>query len=168
MVRKMQSKIILYLINNRRRSFLGQCPPLLMALALLLWKLPASSPPTRVDEDEVPVQKKSKLARIDFLGASLLASTIVTFLLILNLGPRADSAQTISILAVILVVLIALFILVERRRVSQAIFPLSLLTNRDVITAYLIAALQVGAQCGVSPTYFVDVIRGTVLVNDTL
>jgi hypothetical protein len=128
-----------------------------MALALLLWKLPSSSPTTRVEEDEPdsPSHKNTKLARIDFLGAVLLASAIVTFLLILNLGPKVDSAQTISTLVLLLAVLGGFFVWVESRQASQAIFPLSLLTNRDVVTAYLIAALQVGAQCGVSTTYLV-------------
>jgi hypothetical protein len=151
-----------YSISNHHRSFYGQCPPLLLALALVVWRLPPS-PSTRrsgQDDSKSPSRESSKLARIDFLGAILLAGTIITFLLILdNLGSKRDSAPKISVLAVLVVVLCGFLVWVEKRWAREPIFPLSLLANRDVVTSYLIAALQVAAQSGVYLTCPVNVIQ---------
>jgi hypothetical protein len=151
MVRDRSSMLQHYSISNHHRSFYGQCPPLLLALALVVWRLPPS-PSTRrsgQDDSKSPSRESSKLARIDFLGAILLAGAIITFLLILDLGSKRDSALKISVLAVLVVVLCGFLVWVEKRWAREPIFPLSLLANRDVVTSYLTAALQIAAQSGV-------------------
>jgi hypothetical protein len=161
MVRDRSSMLQHYSISNHHRSFYGQCPPLLLALALMVWRLPPSSSTRRSGQDDSgsPSRESSKLARIDFLGAILLAGTIITLLLILDLGSKRGSAPKISVLAVLAVVLCGFFVLVEKRWAREPIFPLSLLANRDVVTSYLIAALQVSAQSGVCLTCPVNVIQ---------
>jgi hypothetical protein len=161
MVRDRSSMLQHYSISNHHRSFYGQCPPLLLALALVVWRLPPS-PSTRrsgQDDSKSPSRESSKLARIDFLGAILLAGTIITFLLILDLGGKRGSAPKISVLAVLVVVLCGFLVWVEKRWAREPIFPLSLLANRDVVTSYLIAALQIAAQSGVCLTCPVNVIQ---------
>lgn len=158
MVRDRSSMLQHYSISNHHRSFYGQCPPLLLALALVVWRLP----PTRrsgQDDSKSPSRESSKLARIDFLGAILLAGTIITFLLILDLGSKRDSAPKISVLAVLVVVLCGFLVWVEKRWAREPIFPLSLLAHRDVVTSYLMAALQIAAQSGVCLTCPVNVIQ---------
>jgi hypothetical protein len=137
--------------SNHHRSFMGQCPLLVIALACVLWRLPSSPSKKRLEQGNIDStsHERQKLARIDFLGAFLLAGSIVTLLLILDSGSKINSALNISVLVVLLGVLLASFGWVESRWASETIFPLSLLANRDVVTSYFIAALQVGAQCGV-------------------
>ena len=154
MVRDCSSILQHYSISNHHRSFYGQCPPLLLALALMVWRLPPSPSTKRLGQDDSmsPSRESSKLARIDFLGAILLAGTIITFLLILDLGSKRGSAPKISVLAVLVVVLGGFLVWVEKRWAREPIFPLSLLANRDVVTSYLLAALQIAAQSGVCLT----------------
>ena len=161
MVRDRSSMLQHYSISNHHRSFYGQCPPLLFALAFVARRLPPSpsTRKSRQDDSKSPSCESSKLARIDFLGAILLAGAIITFLLILDLGSKRGSTPKISVLAVLVVVLCGFLVWVEKCWAREPIFPLSLLANRDVITSYLIAALQVAAQSGVCLACPVNVIQ---------
>jgi len=120
--------------NEGHKSFLGQCPPTILALALVAWKLHISS------KEEGPAQMHiSKVKCIDFLGAIFLFVSIVCGLLVLDMGgqrmPWTDpvvlglfSAATASL---------SLFVLVEGLFAKEPIFPLRLLLNRDVTTSYI-------------------------------
>lgn len=94
-----------------------------------------------------------KLKRIDFLGSGLLSATIICFLLVLDLGGQKMpwSSPVVLVLAGLAVAFGLLFLLVEGYWAREPVFPLRLLIHRDVITAYLIAGLQIAAQFGVSP-----------------
>jgi MFS family permease len=77
----MPLNVKLLLTVRYERSFLGQCPPTALALALVLWKL-------RIPSLEKSTKQShfSKLRRIDFIGAILLSVSIVCGLLVLDLG----------------------------------------------------------------------------------
>jgi len=135
------------LINISGRSFLGQCPPTLLAISLVLWKL-------RIPSLESPTKQSqfSKLRRIDFIGAILLTISIVCGLLVLQFGGQAmlwTSSKVLTLLGVSLVAGNA-FLLVEGFWAKEPIFPLRLLLNRDVLTSYTNIAFQTGAQGAVS------------------
>lgn len=132
--------------------FQYQAPLALFAVLLIWWKAPQDhesiSKSAHAPKEE---SAASKLRRVDFLGASFLATSIVTFLLILNLA-----SKTLTILDPLLLSLCALwtgsgllFLLVEAKYASEPIFPLQLLVRRDVLTAYLITALMIMGQMGV-------------------
>ena len=93
----------------------------------------------------------AKLRRVDFLGSLSLAAAIVGFLVFLDLGGQ-KLPWTHPVLWIILgaaAVFSILFLLVEAFIAVEPIFPLRLLVHRDVVTAYIIAALQGGAQFAV-------------------
>ena len=130
------------------RSFLGQCPPTALAIALVLWKLQIPSLETSAKQSYF-----SKLRRIDFIGAILLSVSIVCGLLVLDLGGQKmlwSSPKVLTLLAISLTSGSA-FLLVEGFWAKEPIFPLRLLLNRDVITSYVNLAFQTGAQGAVSP-----------------
>lgn len=129
------------------RSFLGQCPPTILALALVAWKLDISS------KEEGPRQcHLSKLKRIDFLGAIFLSLSIVCGLLVLDLGGQRMSWTDPMVLGLFSAstASLSLFALVEGHVAKEPIFPLRLLLNRDVITSYINLCFQTGAQGAVS------------------
>jgi hypothetical protein len=128
------------------RSFIGQCPPTLLAALLVRWKLP--SPRAPQESAESPAEK---LERIDFLGSGLLSTTIICFLLVLDLGGQKMpwNSALVLVLASLSLVLGLSFLLVEGYWAKEPVFPLRLLIHRDVLTAYLIAGIQTAAQLGV-------------------
>jgi hypothetical protein len=95
----------------------------------------------------------SKLRNIDFLGAILLATTIVAFLLGINLASKRLTLWGPLVLG--FCVLFAgsslLLMLVEARYALERIFSLRLLIKRDVLVAYLIVGLMVASQINVRP-----------------
>lgn len=56
-----------------------------------------------------------------------------------------------------------LFVLVEAYWTEEPVFPIRLMLHQDVLTSYLIAGLQIGAQTGVSPLSFPSSQSGHVL-----
>jgi hypothetical protein len=104
-------------------------------------------------------QQRSSLARIDFVGAFLLALTILAFLLPLQIG-GVKVPWTHPIIFILLasgVVLGALFAATEERWAKEPIFPLSLLRQRDIVLTYILSSAQTGAQLGLMfavPLYF--------------
>ncbi|KIY47896.1 MFS general substrate transporter [Fistulina hepatica ATCC 64428] len=138
-----------------RWSFIGQGPIIGIAIALVAAKLYVPAP----TYEPGALRKSSRLARIDFVGAFLVASTIVAFLLALDLGGQKLpwTHPLIIFMIVAAIVLGALFVIYEDRVARDPIFPPRLLMMRDVITAYLVMALQTAAQLGVMyaiPLYF--------------
>ena len=141
---------------NGSRSFAGQAPLLVIAIILCAYQLPAniglegkSSPE---DDGDPKLSTRSKLGRVDFLGGFVLALLILTFLLPLEIGgvkvpwshPLIPALFTLSGL------LVVVFVVVEKRWAREPIIPLKLFTQKDVVAAFAIMALQGGAQFGVS------------------
>lgn len=129
-----------------RWSFLGQCPPAMLALALVAYKLQV---PAMNDSKQTHLQK---LGRIDFLGAIFLSVSIVCGLLVLDLGGQRLTWTEPIVLGLFGAALISLhlFLLIEGFHAKEPIFPLRLLLNRDVITTYINLGFQTGAQGAVS------------------
>lgn len=134
------------------RSFYIQCPLAMFALLLVTWKVKSPAPPASSESDKHGSQL-GKLRRIDFLGAISLALTIVSFLLILDLGGQKVSWTNplIWVLCAIVAFCGIFFTLNEAYIAREPIFPLRLLVHRDVVAAYLLQALQSAAQFAVRP-----------------
>ncbi|RDW91785.1 MFS general substrate transporter-53 [Coleophoma crateriformis] len=137
-----------------RWSFLGQCPPTLLASALVIWELQVSCHQDNRNEGHL-----SKLRRIDFLGAILLSVSIVCGLLVLDFGAQRKPWTHPSVSWLLGASLAAgnLFIVVEGFWAKEPIFPLRLLLNRDVVTSYINLGFQTGAQMAMMmlvPMYF--------------
>jgi MFS family permease len=130
-----------------RWSFIGQGPPVLLAILLIAFTLPSNV--TAVKKGE-----PSKLRRVDFVGAFLLAVTIVGFLGALSLGGQQVpwSHPLIWGLLVGSLVLGTVFLGWEIKCAFEPIFPPQLVVKRDVITAYAVCALQTSAQVAVRNT----------------
>jgi hypothetical protein len=97
-----------------------------------------------------------KFLRIDFLGSFFLALAIVTLLLSLHLFFKAENpSDSLPIIAVSTgLASLVIFVLVEKYKAVEPIFPLELLVKRDVVACYAILALQSGAQLTVSVEVF--------------
>jgi hypothetical protein len=97
-----------------------------------------------------------KFRRIDFLGSFFLALAIVTLLLSLDLFFKSKNLSDPFPIASISVGVASLiiFVVVEKYRAVEPIFPLELLVKRDVVACYGILALQSGAQLTVSLDIF--------------
>lgn len=133
------------------RSFYFQCPIAALAFLLVAWKLKLPKHATHIEQS-----KWEKFGRIDFLGCICLSTSIVALLLSFDFFAKAkswsDKLPIISISAGILMV--ALFVIVEKYWAKEPIFPLKLLTRRDAVSCYSILALQSGAQLTVGPHLF--------------
>ncbi len=136
--------------HNDYRSFLGQCPPTLLAAFLVAWKLQPSH-----FEDGPAQSQLSKLRRVDFLGATLLSVSIVCGLLVLELGGKRMLFTHPTILSLFGASLVTgnLFLLVEAFWAKEPIFPLRLMLNRDVVASYTNLGFQTGAQMAASNSY---------------
>ncbi|GKT61419.1 major facilitator superfamily transporter [Colletotrichum tofieldiae] len=147
-----------------RWSFLGQAPIFLVAVLLCWFFLPEGR---RVGKDETAEESstkpgetgKSPLARIDFLGAALLALFILTFLLPIEIGGTKIpwTHPLIFILFGAAAVLGGLFAATEEWWAKEPIFPLELLKHRDIVLTFIISGAQVAAQLGLMfsvPLYF--------------
>ena len=140
-----------------RGSFAYQAPLALVALALLWRKLPTdvehNAAVRESDNSKYSRQTTlSKLRRIDIPGAFLIATSIVTFLLVLNFASKRLTLSDPLIIGLILLCIICslLFLLVEAKYASEPIFPLRLLLERDALTAYLIIGFLNAGQMSVS------------------
>ena len=140
-----------------RGSFISQAPLTLLALALVWWKLPAEFEHSTVEREGIALEhdrqtKSSKFRRIDFPGAFLIATSIVSFVLVLNFASKKLTIYDPLILGLILLWVFSsfLFLLVEAKFASEPIFPLRLLLERDVLTAYLIMSLLIAGHMSVS------------------
>jgi MFS family permease len=129
------------------RSFLGQCPPTILALGLVAWKLHIPS-----FQEEQKQSQWSKLRRVDFLGAILLSISIVCGLLVLDFGAQRMPWTHPTVLALFGASLVSgnLFFIVEAFWAKEPIFPLGLLLNRDVVTSYINLGFTSGSQIAVS------------------
>ncbi|KAF8849187.1 hypothetical protein BDZ45DRAFT_663492 [Acephala macrosclerotiorum] len=138
-----------------RWSFTGQGPLLILAIILVALKLPSFAP----SEEEQPKGQPSKLRRIDFIGAILLASAIVSLLGALSLGGVSFPWSHPLVIGILLgsVLWGILFVLYESKYAFEPIFPPALVIQRDVASSYAIQFLQSAAQTGMMysvPLYF--------------
>lgn len=94
----------------------------------------------------------SKLVRVDFLGAAILASLILSLLLPMELGGNEVTWTHPLIFGLFgaAAFLLIIFVLVEKHWAKEPILDLVLFTQRDVMLSYLIMAFQSAAQFGVS------------------
>mgnify|MGYP001580749666 CR=1 FL=1 len=135
---------VLYLISSR--SFLGQCPLTLLAIISTYLLVPKQTAPPTGD-----VKEGSKLARIDFTGAFLLAATILFFLLPLEItGEKIPWTHPLVLgLFASSIAMGGLFVFVETHWAKEPIFPLHILRSRHVIIPDILVFLQLAAQLGV-------------------
>ncbi|KAI1105473.1 MFS general substrate transporter [Jackrogersella minutella] len=139
-----------------RWSFLGQGPIFLLAMVLCGMVLPNLT----IGEERVEAgSTRSRLARIDFLGAAFLGSGLLAVLLPMRIAgqkvPWTD--PVVPSLFASGAVLLALFVVTEMRWAKEPILPLRLLKNRDVVLGYIIMLCQTAAQVGMMvsvPLYF--------------
>lgn len=95
---------------------------------------------------------KSKLARIDFVGATLMTLTILSFLFPLEIG-GVKIPWSHPLIAGLLgggCALAGLFLASQAYIAKEPIFPLELLRQRDVMASMIVMACQATAQMGVS------------------
>lgn len=137
--------------NGPCRTLSGQAPFVILGMILVWRKLDVAPPSWRDDEADRPTML-AKLKRVDFLGAFLLSVTIISLLLVLDLGGEKVpwSSVTILFLGALGLKAAISFAVVETKWAKDPIFPLYLLRNYDVITSYSIISLQNASQTAVS------------------
>lgn len=133
------------------RCFLAQVPLVVVAFIFAAWTLENST----IKDERLPVfgkkMTRSKLARIDFIGAMLITIVIIGFLLGVDLPGQGKpwTSALVDSLIVGSIILGAIFLLYEGKQAIDPIFPPRLLIQRDVATTYSIMSLQLAAQLGV-------------------
>lgn len=155
-----------------RGAFMYQTPLALLALALVWWKLPADLEHNVVvreshvskDTDQTTL---SKLRRIDFPGAFLIAVSIIAFLLVLNFASKRLTLYDPLIIGLGLLWIASslLFLLVEAKYTPEPILPLRLLLQRDFLTAYLTLGFLMAADMSVSGPRQTPCEQGIYLVS---
>lgn len=141
------------------RSFLGQVPPITLAIVLCSAYLPSHT--STVDETDAAATsllKKSRFSRIDFKGSFIFAALVLALLLPIELGGVNIpwSHPLIFTLLGASAVLLALFIAVEKRQ-AEPILPLEIFHSKDATLSFLILGFQSAAQLGIMfsvPLYF--------------
>ncbi|KAF2798071.1 MFS general substrate transporter [Melanomma pulvis-pyrius CBS 109.77] len=135
-----------------RWSFLGQVPPIALAF-LLIWLLI----PNRRSPGTDSIARS--LSRIDFAGSFLLASTILLFLLPLEVAGKHVpwTHPMIPSLFIASLLVLALFMAVEIRWAREPLMPVRLLLSRNVLVPNTVMFCQAAAQLGMMytvPIYF--------------
>ena len=130
-----------------RWAFLGQVPLTAAAMVLVGWKLKNTS--KHEDQDTTHWRR---LKRVDFPGVACLSTTVLSALLIFDMGGEKVSwtSPVLIGLAVATVVFGSLFTLVESKYASEPIFPLRLLKHSGVVLSYLLLMLANASQTAVS------------------
>jgi hypothetical protein len=92
-----------------------------------------------------------RVGRIDFIGATLLSTGIVSFLFAVDFLAEGESGQTIKlVVAIFLFIVLILAFFVEAKYTREPVFSPKLLLRRDVATTYLINIFQSAAQMTVN------------------
>jgi MFS family permease len=135
------------LIAHIARSFLGQAPLIGLSAIIAGFVVPRGHKLTSDVES-----KGKKFRRIDFAGAFLLAATVASFILAVELGGQKLPWTSPTVLGLLGAGTAcgALFVTAEKYWALEPIFPLELLWHKDVLCAYLVLMLQTAAQFGVS------------------
>lgn len=136
-----------------RWSFLCQVPLAGIAIFLVYITLP----PTIQELSFGPQQ--SKLARIDFLGATFMALSILCLLFPLEIGGVRIpwSSPFIFVLLGLAILFGVCLLLTEAWHAKEPIFPMDLLKKKDALISFLIGGCQSAAQMGLMfavPLYF--------------
>ncbi|KAI0012182.1 major facilitator superfamily domain-containing protein [Xylariaceae sp. FL0662B] len=139
-----------------RWSFFGQAPIFILAMILCGAILPNLTP--RHNQNCVE-SARSRVARIDFLGAAFLGSGILALLLPLKIAGDKVPWFSLTVFSLFALgsLLMVLFVVTEARWAKEPIFPLRLVRNRPVVVSYLITICQTAAQLGLMftiPLYF--------------
>ncbi|CAI7666600.1 unnamed protein product [Penicillium pancosmium] len=134
-----------------RWLFILQVP--LMALGFILVLVLLKNEQTTVAGDEIGRK------RIDWLGASLLASAILAIVIVLDRGGTAFAWLSWQAITLIIfgITLSILFVLVEFHVAREPIFDLRILRRPNVAVSYMLGSLQIMAQVGITfavPLYF--------------
>ncbi|KAF2805302.1 major facilitator superfamily transporter [Mytilinidion resinicola] len=142
-----------------RWSFFGQAPLIVLAMILCWVVLPSHNPKRDPKEPLNSAKGGSRFARIDFLGAALMAAMILSFLLPIEIGGVKVPWKhpLIPGLFGLGIVLAVLFVMTEAWWAKEPVLPLQLLRQRDAVASYLIMAFQTAAQLGMMfsvPLYF--------------
>ncbi|KAL8713617.1 MAG: hypothetical protein Q9220_002479 [cf. Caloplaca sp. 1 TL-2023] len=120
---------------NWRMAFLAQVPITLISLVILCTQLGT----IRLHSPLKPLDNRSAVSRVDFLGAFLLVSTLVLFLMGLTTGgnivPWSHPLPLASLLCA--AVLLCTFVYVEQKVAREPILPLNLLRLRSVFCSCL-------------------------------
>ena len=132
-----------------RWSFIGQGPLILLAIILVALKLPSSTGVSQALESTKG--GPSKIRRVDFIGATLLATTIVGLLGVLSLGGQTIpwSHPLVVSLALGSLLVGSIFVCYEIKVAVEPVFPPKLVIRRDVATPYAIIMLMSAAQLAV-------------------
>lgn len=128
-----------------RGTFSGQVPLAVLSIVLI-----AITMPPRVQQDPNDISSRAKLARVDFLGAVTLNSTIVSLLVPLTIGGDRVvwNSPTIPVFFAGAAVFGALFLATEAWLANEPIVLLVLLGHRDVIFSVSVMVTQAAAQVG--------------------
>ncbi|CAO2650235.1 Nn.00g015270.m01.CDS01 [Neocucurbitaria sp. VM-36] len=137
-----------------RWSFLGQVPLAGIATILIAVILPS-----RLHHHLDDRPQGSRLARIDFIGATMMTLSILGLLIPLEIGgDRVPwTSSTILILITASAVFGALFLATEAWVAKEPILPISLLRQRGVVVSSFVMVFQSAAQIGLMfavPLYF--------------
>jgi hypothetical protein len=132
------------------RAFLGQAPLTLAGMLLIAWKLEVK-PRAEVTKSNESATIGSKLKRIDFVGAFFLSTTILSAMLVLDMGGEKVpwSSPLIFILVGSSITAAAFFYFIEKYWANEPIFPLRLLSHRPVVLDYGLQMVQVASQMAV-------------------
>jgi hypothetical protein len=143
------------------RSFIGQVPFVVLALILVAWGLENQTTRPIDDLDSIKMTTSSKLKRIDFVGAVLLSTAIISFLLAVDLPSRGMlwTSPVVICLIIATLVLGTIFLLFEGKYAAEPIFPPRLLVLRDVATTYSTGCLQIAATMAVCECHVQECIR---------
>ncbi|KKZ66901.1 hypothetical protein EMCG_07397 [[Emmonsia] crescens] len=132
-----------------RWAFLIQVPCVVVSTVLVVWKV----------NIPVKVTDKSRLKRIDFLGAGTLVITLILLLVALNCGGNQVpwSHPLIWTTLPLSGVFLVLFIYVEEKVATEPVIPVRLLLDRTVLSACLtnwFSTMAVFAVLFYAPFYF--------------
>jgi hypothetical protein len=146
-----------HILTHNVRSFIGQAPLSLFAFFIVAWKLVNPSIPLPTSQESPKI--RSKLGRIDYVGSILMSTTIVTFILAIDMPSRGISWASPVVISLLTssVILGVFFVVFEQKYASEPIFPPRLLFERNVASSYAILALQIAAQMSMMfsiPLYF--------------
>ncbi|EPE08354.1 major facilitator superfamily transporter [Ophiostoma piceae UAMH 11346] len=144
-----------------RWSFIGQVPLMLIAVALCQIYLPSNAEQfkggKRVEPDH-SVSSWERLKSVDFLGSLLLALTLLTLLMPMEIGGSKVpwSSPIIPALFGVGVILFFFFLRTERRAIEPVV-PLEIFSIRDANLSIFVQMTQLAAQLGLMfsvPLYF--------------
>ena len=124
----------------------------MLGMVLVAWKLEVPVKELEVSRNNSKAPSlMSKLKRVDFVGAILMSITILSFLLVMDIGGAqvAWTSFTILILGAICITSALIYIMVEKTWSREPIFPLFLLVHYDVVTSYVTLAMQNAFQTAV-------------------